>query len=86
MSIITFLLGTKPRSYLSKLSYERNEHPASLAHAVEASFKTIVLFLSYQPQNQIPSISTDTFRSDDSAFSSSEGGPGKLDNPLFNIN
>lgn len=84
MSIITFLLGTKPRSYLSKLSYERNEHPASLAHAVETSFKTIVLFLFYQPQNQIPS--TDTFQSDDSAFSSSEGGPGKLDNPLFNIN
>ena len=86
MSIITFLLGTKPRTYLSKLSYQRNEHLASLAHAVEASFKTIVLFLFYQPQNQIPSTSTDTFQSDDSAFSSSEGGSGKLDYPLFHIN
>ena len=86
MSIITFLLGTKPSSYLSKLSYERNEHPASFAHVVKASFKTIVLFLFYQLQNQIPSTSTDTCQSDYSAFSSSGGGPGKLDYPLFNIN
>ena len=59
---------------------------SSISGTNEAPVKSIVLFLFYQLQNQIPSTATDALQSDDSALSSSGGGPGKLVYPLFNIN